>query len=316
MDTTPSIQGGDDSKPISGKPPGPSRKRSTSGGGGLLSKLPFMRSATEHRHSMSRPSPDDAEPFTPSPSDTALSSNQQLHDSASSSMSQVVLKQQQQQKTRRRRGSLRKVALLGRGAQRERRESRSAGTDIKQAIAHSIMGDVRDPFHSGHENKKLSQPTNVDVEEYGLGISDITPRPSMDGFAGRPTAAIGAPLSERSIALALETSPVRDPRTIQQQGREAESMATSPVIGYSTTDDEDALHMGPRPATPSMSSSSVCSLSPPLRGRFLLLQPLALFSDRTTYSVPLGSVCQTFRPAPSPPSSADAPPPRSAQNPR
>lgn len=236
METTPSAQGGDGSPSRSS---GSSRKRSTSGNGGILSKFPFMRSAAE-------------QPFATSPFDPVPSSDQNPHNSFASAMSQAVVQQQQQQKTRRRRGSLRKVALLGRGAQRERREARSTSGDIKPAATtHSITNGAGDghgitsaPFHPALDDRSASLNVNMDYGEYGLGISDITPRPSMDGFTKLPTMISGTPISESGATSAMETT-----------NDEGDSISASPAISYSTTDDEDALHMGPRSATPSLSSS-------------------------------------------------------------
>lgn len=247
MDPTQPSQGGNGSP---SKPSGLSRKRSTSGTGGLLSKFPLMRSS---ERPVSRQNAQDPQPFAPSPFDTVPSSEQQNpHNSYVSSMSQVVAQQQQQQhKTRRRRGSLRKVALLGRGAQRERKEARPATSDIKQAGGTHLdgRGATSVPFPPLPDGQTALPGANSYGEYGGLGISDITPRPSMDGFTKLPTVAARTPLSESSTTSAAET---------QHDGHssgEREPIAASPAISYSTTDDEDALHMGPRPVTPSSSSS-------------------------------------------------------------
>lgn len=134
--------------------------------------------------------------------------------------------QQQQQKTRRRRGSLRKVALLGRGAARERRDSKSS--DAKKVDIAQRDG---------------SPPTSVpaaalaDIDTLGLGISDITPRPSMDGYASRSSS------SAPSLPPPLVVQPLGSSTTSEG----SELPATSPTISYSTTDEEDALHMGGAP---------------------------------------------------------------------
>lgn len=134
----------------------------------------------------------------------------------------------QEQKTRRRRGSLRKVALLGRGAQRERREAHRANlsVDVKSVETYSI-----------------SAPTISDSTEeaFGLGISDITPRPSMDGYASRnaPVVTAASLLQGTSITAATEGAAAGPGPKVEVD----EPTPTSPTISYTTTDDEDVLHM-------------------------------------------------------------------------
>ncbi|KAK7955042.1 hypothetical protein PG996_015847 [Apiospora saccharicola] len=83
------------------------RKRSGSSGGGILSKLPNFLRSSDSRSSLKESRHIDI-------ADDALSRPPR----ALAPISQQSV--QQQIKTRRRKGSLRKVALLGRGAQRER----------------------------------------------------------------------------------------------------------------------------------------------------------------------------------------------------
>ncbi|KAK7749602.1 hypothetical protein SLS53_000178 [Cytospora paraplurivora] len=134
----------------------------------------------------------------------------------------------QEQKTRRRRGSLRKVALLGRGAQRERREAHRANlsVDVKSAETYSIGAPT------------ISDSTE---EAFGLGISDITPRPSMDGYASRNASAVTAAslLQGTSITTATEGAVAGPGPKVEVD----EPTPTSPTISYTTTDDEDVLHM-------------------------------------------------------------------------
>lgn len=132
----------------------------------------------------------------------------------------------QQQKTRRRRGSLRKVALLGRGAQRERREAHRASLsiDVKQAETYS-----------------MSTPTE-EGGSFGLGISDITPRPSMDGYASRNAPAVTAATNLLRDGAAPGASAAQ---TLPKPKVEVdEPTPTSPTMSYTTTDDEDVLHIG------------------------------------------------------------------------
>ncbi|KAI1468444.1 uncharacterized protein F4812DRAFT_369197 [Daldinia caldariorum] len=132
----------------------------------------------------------------------------------------------QQQKTRRRKGSLRKVALLGRGAAREKRELKPLAIDISQTAQST-------PDPGTTPKPKTMAPD----ENLGLGISDLTPRPSMDGYASK------------------ESLPVSSP-----QSPDNESHLTSPAISYtSTTDEDDILSIPirvPSPLRPELSPVS------------------------------------------------------------
>ncbi|KAI1391195.1 uncharacterized protein F4822DRAFT_395907 [Hypoxylon trugodes] len=182
------------------------RKRSGSGGS-ILSKFPFLRT-----------------------SDSKASLNESRHADAnqdpSSRPPRALAAISQQQKTRKRKGSLRKVALLGRGAARERREMKPLAIDTSVALQPAV-----DPVTT-----PKPQPMAAD-EGYGLGISDVTPRPSMDGYARRDAAPVSS-----------------------LQAFESESQMTSPTISYtSTTDEEDALSLpirAPSPLRPELSSLS------------------------------------------------------------
>ncbi|KAI1214903.1 uncharacterized protein F4807DRAFT_404999 [Annulohypoxylon truncatum] len=183
------------------------RKRSGSGGS-ILSKFPFLRtsesksSLNESRHAGTHLDP-------PSKPPRALAA----------AISQ-------QQKTRKRKGSLRKVALLGRGAARERRELKPLAIDTSVATQPAA-----------EPGNTLKPQPMVASEGLGLGISDLTPRPSMDGYSRRDTVPIASP------------SPI-----------ELDSQVTSPTISYtSTTDEEDILSLPvrvPSPLNPDLSSLS------------------------------------------------------------
>ncbi|KAI1342252.1 hypothetical protein F5Y15DRAFT_374663 [Xylariaceae sp. FL0016] len=184
------------------------RKRSSSGAS-LLSKFPFLRTSEsksslrdESRHS------------------------DMAHD-ATNPPPRALATISQQQKTRRRKGSLRKVALLGRGAARERREIKPLAVDAIPAV-RSPEEDVED-----------SRPSTAATEDEGLelGISDVTPRPSMEGYAHRATSKVPSP-----------------------PAAEVEAAMTSPSISYtSTTDEEDVLSIPiyiPPPLRPDLGSLS------------------------------------------------------------
>ncbi|OTA79607.1 hypothetical protein M434DRAFT_402030 [Hypoxylon sp. CO27-5] len=200
------------------------RKRSGSGGS-ILSKFPFLRtsdsksSLNESRHAETAPDPSGRPPRA------------------------LAVAISQQQKTRRRRGSLRKVALLGRGAAREKREMKPLAIDTTVTTQ---------PATGPPEGTPKPQPMLAD-EGLGLGISDLTPRPSMDGYARREAAPISSPL------------PI-----------ESESQLTSPTISYtSTTDEEDVLSLpvrAPSPLRPELSLSSGSESYFPNRGSSTSIQ--------------------------------------------
>lgn len=142
-------------------------------------------------------------------------------------MSSVV--QQQQQKTRRRRGSLRKVALLGRGAQRDRRDSSPLVVDTSRDIEQSPAVAVAATSLAGGERDAL-----------GLSVSDLTPRPSMDGFASR----ISLTSSDASSVGASSQPSLHDHERRHQ------------TTYTSTTDEEDLLQIGTAPQRPGIPLSS------------------------------------------------------------
>lgn len=180
----------------------PSRKRSGSSGG-LLSRLPFMRTSDSKSNLKESRRTDIAE--------EAL--NGAPHALPSSENGQ-------QPKTRRRKGSLRKVALLGRGMQRERRESKLLAVDT--------AGQVLPPTTSGTDSNNgasgefVTSPASINSIGLGLGISDDIPGPAVDSYTHRADVPTRAP------------PPLPNP----------EPRVTSPEISYnSTTDEEDMLSL-------------------------------------------------------------------------
>lgn len=229
-------------------------------GGGLFSKFSFSRNGSSsdpqkqhHRHELSPRGIDASR--EPSNSLTTKESSNSTTTIVAPIPRQPpsIASALQQQKTRRRRGSLRKVALLGRGAQRERREAHRANLSIDVRQAESYGNDT---MTTTNNNTTASTTTTItaepeeDADGFGLGISDITPRPSMDGYAARqiasssgntPAAAAAASLLAASSSTAV--GGVKKPR-LQLD----EPTPTSPTINYTTTDDEDGLHIR-RPAS-------------------------------------------------------------------
>jgi len=134
-------------------------KRSPSGS--ILSKLSLLRASADDNQTNS-----DGEPLSPEffPGDDRTSPKK-----SSRAMAVAV----QQQKTRRRKGSLRKAALLGRGAQREQKELKNFPLEAGHHTLYGTDGSLsptspEDPQHSSI---------------FGLGISDAAPQPSTESYA-------------------------------------------------------------------------------------------------------------------------------------
>ncbi|KAH6658342.1 hypothetical protein BKA67DRAFT_557751 [Truncatella angustata] len=217
------------------------RKRSGSGGG-LLSRFPFMRTSD-------------------SKSNSSLKESRHI-DIAEEALSRPTralapVENGQQPKTRRRKGSLRKVALLGRGMQRERRESKSLVVDTTGQAHSSRPADTA--RNAADKVELVTSP--APIEQIGLGVhlgtSDDTPRPSIDGYARRADVPARSPPPPASAP---------------------ESQGTSPDISYiSTTDEEDIIpsrqhNVAPlRAALTNLSSGSESYLKP-ARGPSLSIQ--------------------------------------------
>lgn len=233
-----------------------SRKRSGSGAS-ILSRFPFLRT------SESKSNQDNSRAQQASPS-SSPSSSAGLFADASDRPSRALAAALSQQTTRRRRGSLRKVALLGRGAARDKRESkpqqppphpqgqpqpqpqlqqiprqlplqqqppRPLALDTSQILLQQTP--VPPPIHQQH-HASLDGMTGEPV--IGLGLSDATPRPSMEGFAARGVPAAPVPALNYDAQM------------------------TSPAISYtSTTDEEDGLSMSL--PVPSLSQSDQAPFS-------------------------------------------------------
>ncbi|KAK3997679.1 hypothetical protein QBC44DRAFT_315366 [Cladorrhinum sp. PSN332] len=288
MDETSSLvagAGADTPSTVSTRPSVPVRKRSGSGAGGLLSKFPFMRSAGEHRPRSRRNTNETGSAavsattskFPPTPSFTSIPAepsasapSSRLAGTAAITVPQpqqlpqihhqlpILQPQPQQPKTRRRRGSLRKVALLGRGAQRERRD-RGLTIDTKLDVYGGVNGTPAVEITTNNPTKGAAvatSPPNITsspqqlIRGYnGLGITNhsVSTTPTrMDGAGNGypdPDATPTTAMASTSI-----TTSITSPREI------ATNSTRSPSISYSTTDDEDALHMAiPIPSTSSSS---------------------------------------------------------------
>jgi hypothetical protein len=182
----------------------PGHKRSLSGS--ILSKLSFLRASAEENQM-----PADRSPRSPEygPGDDRTSPKK-----ASRAMAAAV----QQQKTRRRKGSLRKAALLGRGAQREKKDTNLYSSENGQGL-YSVEGPADWDLGDIHQSAGL-----------GLVISDTTPRPSMDGYASRTNNTLLPPI--KTLPMGTEDQLVTSPTSIP---------ATSPTLTYTSTTDEDDI---------------------------------------------------------------------------
>jgi len=151
----------------------------------------------------------------------------------------------QQQKTRRRKGSLRKAALLGRGAQRDKKEIKTSPLDT----GHTTM--YGDSALSPTSPEEMPQATGL-----GLGIStDTTPRPSMEGFA-----------SQNPLLYPIKTLPMGTDDHLVTSPTSAP--ATSPTLTYTSTTDEDDILSIPNRSLPipHPASSASDSYFPPGAG--------------------------------------------------
>ncbi len=188
----------------------PGHKRTPSGG--ILSKLSFLRASADENQT-----PADKVPLSPEfkPGEDRLSPKK-----VNRAMAVAV----QQQKTRRRKGSLRKAALLGRGAQREKKEMKASPLEIGHIITN---GD-----------SSLSPPSPEETTHgvLGLGITNSTPQRSLGALTSQ--------LDNRIIT----TLPMGITDNILSSPT---SIVTSPTLTYTSTTDEDEILSIPRHNLPS-----------------------------------------------------------------
>ena len=201
----------------------PGHKRSLSGS--ILSKLSFLRTNNDENHV-----PSDRGPRSP---ELIHGDDRTSPKKAGRAMAVAV----QQQKTRRRKGSLRKAALLGRGAQREKKEVKASPLETGNQFGFGMDGAYAP-----------APPEEIlPSSGFGLGISDTTPRPSMEGYASRTNNTLLSPI--RTLPMGTEDHLVTSPTS-----------ATSPTLTYtSTTDEEDILSIpshNPLPIRGGASNSS------------------------------------------------------------
>ena len=185
-----------------------SSHRRASSGPGLLARFSFLKATTDTR--------------------SLNEADDEGGDSVPASSAIATL---QQHKTRRRRGSLRKVALLGRGAQRDRRDGRSLTIDIPHGTDLSV------------ESSGPQAATAVDQHDaLGLKKANLA-RHSGDGPPNQSTVTTSP----------IATSSTAKMPTMSQIGRDGDRAN----LYTSTTDEEDVLQI----ASSSMVSRNGLSLS-------------------------------------------------------
>lgn len=171
----------------------------------LLSRIPFMRTLSGGNSN-------------------AVDSSEQVreHDpvpSNSRALAAAAQQQQSQVRTRRRRGSLRKVALLSRGAQRDKKDSSPLVVDTTH-----VSPELPE---SAQLTPKAAPPRDI----LGLSVPDLTPRVSTDAHTSR---------------ISLTNSSVSSTGLAITDTRDREQQSTSYT---STTDEEDLLHIPHAPSS-------------------------------------------------------------------
>ncbi|PHH80172.1 hypothetical protein CDD83_3792 [Cordyceps sp. RAO-2017] len=190
---------------------GSTSHRRAPSGSSLLSRLPFMRVSAECRPCQE---PDYEELSSPPPSAVPVTI--------------------QHHKTRRRRGSLRKVALLGRGGQRDKRDERLLTSHILQIT------------ESAPDNSAYSGACVAGHDALGLKI-------------------VRQPQQSQDHSLPFQNTSMNPPQALSTMARGGSGSCTERDgerfhLYTSTTDEEDLLHMSPAALPPrtslSMSSGS------------------------------------------------------------
>lgn len=141
-----------------------------------------------------------------------------LQSGSQGSPRSMVAVTSQQIRTRRRKGSLRKVALLGRGAQRDKRDS------------SPLTIDTSPPAQASPESDQSTPKPSRSHDALGLSISDLTPRASLSGYTQAAT-----PISDNQSSSSTTTT-------------ESQPLDPKPVY-QSTTDEEDMLQIPHAPAS-------------------------------------------------------------------
>ncbi|OBT59115.1 hypothetical protein VE04_01001 [Pseudogymnoascus sp. 24MN13] len=215
-------------------------KRSPSGG---LSKLSFLRASAEDNQIQADNGPPSPEP---------VANGQPTSPKKPGRALAVAV---QQLKTRRRKGSLRKAALLGRGAQREKKE-----LEIPPLITRASADIDDDNASSPISPEDLKQNRG-----FNLGALDTSGYSSIDHNTSNRLQNQYTPV------------PILAPVPIDPT---MPNLKTSPTLSYtSTTDDDDVLSFPKHLLSPPMNNIPLSSGS---EGYFPAEGPGALFRRRST----------------------------------
>jgi len=192
--------------------PYPNHKRSLSGG--ILARLPFLRSSLEEQN----PNQHYANNFTPDTGDASTSTSRHL-------------------RSRKRKGSLRKTALLGTGKRRlERRSSKSNSNDLNRSPQHSrnageYSRDSMETVRGGQNGvvRSSSRRFSFEEEESTYAGSSTTTTSSSNWTSLTEPPPLGIDINT-TLKEDLHQSPP--------------SSVTSPITNHpyvSTTDDDEGL---------------------------------------------------------------------------
>jgi hypothetical protein len=181
-------------------------KRSPSGG--ILSKLSILRASAEENQIQADNGPPSPEP---EPGIQPTSPNK-----TSRAMAVAV----QQVKTRRRKGSLRKAALLGRGAQRDKKELEASPL-------------ITNAFGTDGSHRSLSPEDVHPVEGLGFGSLETLTFSSRDGY------------TSSSSGNSFPPPPILVP-TPAEAISGGSTLKTSPTLSYTSTTDEDDVLSFPK----------------------------------------------------------------------
>ncbi|KAI6245870.1 hypothetical protein HI914_05978 [Erysiphe necator] len=196
--------------------------------GSILSKLYFLRVNGDNQGSL-----ENGESTTTMTSSMPESGGAATIERAFSKRSNRSLAVAMQQKNRRRKGSLRKTALLGRGAQREKKEMKSfTGESLgSKRVTYSNNNDYNNDneVELGSSNPPLSlSGEKLAFTHLGLGIPDV---PGLEEFTSRGENNRFLPNVENSLPMGKSDQNVSLPASV-----------TSPTLSYtSTTTDEDEI---------------------------------------------------------------------------
>lgn len=240
-------------------------------GTNLLSRLPFVRSDSTAADARARQDKDGDEGQV-----CERDFPQPGPGPGPGPMATIFQQQQQQAKMRRRKGSLRKVALLGRGLQRRDAKQLTINT------SYAATGDVQQ--HQEQQQQPQQQPQQPpdahasttqhhehqhqqgrDEPSLTMSISKDTPQsPHTDQFADGSNFA--------SAAAGSSTMPPHDPGHSHAHGVESGFAAQNTYS--STTDDEDVLHLTGHDAAAAHPDLSLSSGSESYFGNRAATQPL------------------------------------------